>query len=93
MLLTQSRPESGEPQGSIYGHHDAFRTGTTWKLRYEEVRHNGAILVACTNDCVTDMARWISIFPLHGTGRLVVLTECIAEFSFKSREEGIRLAR
>src|SRR5258708_6489299 len=32
------------------------------------------------------MARWISIFPLHGTGRFVVLTDVSQELSFQIRD-------
>jgi hypothetical protein len=31
------------------------------------------------------MARWISIFPLHGTGRFVVLTDVSQELSLQIR--------
>src|ERR1700730_10877861 len=32
------------------------------------------------------MARWIGIFPLHGTGRFVVLTDVAHEFSLQIRD-------
>jgi hypothetical protein len=32
------------------------------------------------------MARWISIFPLHGTGRFVVLTDVSHELSLQIRD-------
>src|SRR5882757_3008710 len=32
------------------------------------------------------MARWISIFPLHGTGRFVVLTDVSQELSLQIRD-------
>ncbi len=44
-----------------------------------------ADLVSCTNWLCTDMAYWISIFPLHGSGRFVVLTDVSQELSLQIR--------